>query len=339
MSKKKNIPPHSSDEEILRSLGDGVARDDVPFETDDECISAVLEEGEDIECSYIGYYNGYVSERDSDELETVVMVYAFNDLYYVMCGDDVFDLELITKSKEEAIRFANDIPRQNDPVEKQIENMHAAINDIDGLYYDPKSDHWNVKYQRSMLIEKARELDGQEIRREVARFNAFTTDLEENHGIHVISVYKKPRGWNDNQRYYVFELHAGSHYYEKEAHIPSNMQGKKRYPIDFFAQKWIAELEAQAKADEAGRQRLQQLEENATMPFGYDTFRHLAAYLSKSNALENCDGTLSMTKRWLEESMPKGFDIENAILYIRRCGGFCDCEVLLNADSPEYWGK
>ena len=53
--------------------------------------------------------------------------------------------------------------------------------------------------------------------------------------------------------------------------------------------------------------------------------------------VKGCDGTLSKTDMWINEN---GFPEEERLYilcFLRKHGGFCDCEVLMNASEPNVW--
>jgi hypothetical protein len=59
------------------------------------------------------------------------------------------------------------------------------------------------------------------------------------------------------------------------------------------------------------------------------TFGELFDYLNnKLSAGENCDNTLRLTKAFAKQQR---LDVDELTEELERCGGFCDCEVLLNA--------
>lgn len=47
----------------------------------------------------------------------------------------------------------------------------------------------------------------------------------------------------------------------------------------------------------------------------------------------NCDNTLRLTAQWLSDH---DHDIASAYLWLRRLGGYCDCEVLLNVEPKIF---
>lgn len=71
-------------------------------------------------------------------------------------------------------------------------------------------------------------------------------------------------------------------------------------------------------------------------PFDLNKADEMFGYISKKLDENNgCDGTLRFTTKWLVQHY-KG-EIEAAINFIMNHGGFCDCEVLMNASKEEYW--
>lgn len=56
--------------------------------------------------------------------------------------------------------------------------------------------------------------------------------------------------------------------------------------------------------------------------------------LRRERALEKCDTTLRLVKGWLKE---QGLAFERVEAWLHENGGYCDCEVLLNAEPA--WRK
>ena len=157
----------------------------------------------------------------------------------------------LTTSEEKAKNYYDNVSYQDKPIQLQIKEAHAILDDeIPGLWFDVKGDcfgySWNVKYLDNLIIEKTPHLDPDEIRKRVKQYNEFVEKCKEK-GIAVVSVYKKPRAWNDNQRYYVFNLLSDNHYYKHEAHIASKLQHKKRIVLDFFKEEWFESMDQQNK--------------------------------------------------------------------------------------------
>ena len=59
-------------------------------------------------------------------------------------------------------------------------------------------------------------------------------------------------------------------------------------------------------------------------------FRHLGELLEQ----DGCDNTMRLTAEYLQASGECG-DLDEALDWLARRGGFCDCEVLLNVEPPD----
>lgn len=77
----------------------------------------------------------------------------------------------------------------------------------------------------------------------------------------------------------------------------------------------------------------------ANAPFDLNKADEMFGYISKKLDENNgCGGTLRFTTEWLAQHYKgDGKKIESALDFIMRHGGFCDCEVLMNASKGEYW--
>ena len=79
-------------------------------------------------------------------------------------------------------------------------------------------------------------------------------------------------------------------------------------------------------------------------PFSYNKATKLFKYLKtmirfdeKTLTVTGCDGTLNKTAQWLEDNGYTGNDELYALCFLRNRGGYCDCEVLMNAAEPYNW--
>lgn len=74
-------------------------------------------------------------------------------------------------------------------------------------------------------------------------------------------------------------------------------------------------------------------------PFDLEKADEMFGYISKKLDENNgCDGTLRFTTEWLEHHFRKNAEkVNDALDFIMNHGGFCDCEVLMNASNEEYW--
>ena len=133
------------------------------------------------------------------------------------------------------------------PMRKRISDVRTKLGELaNDIWIDIRPSIfddvlYNVKYQDCLIIEKVRSLDVDEITREVKRFNAFRDKLMAN-GYRLIELYKQPRVWNDNQRYYGFVFLVNDNEYEISGHIKSMFQNRERYPIDFLPKDWKEQL-------------------------------------------------------------------------------------------------
>lgn len=88
-------------------------------------------------------------------------------------------------------------------------------------------------------------------------------------------------------------------------------------------------------------------EAETVCPFPFAVARQLRDDLNKkirlvtgrdgSPSIVGCDGTLRYTKAWLHQYLNSPEEEENACRYLKEQGGYCDCEVLLNAIDEETW--
>ena len=96
----------------------------------------------------------------------------------------------------------------------------------------------------------------------------------------------------------------------------------------------------QIDKDERLRRRaiLHQLKEKertqfiASVPAPKSTIRELFEYLDSSDS--PCDNTLSQTQGFLKE---RGIPEEKVVPWLEEHGGYCDCEVLANAE--DVWNQ
>ena len=85
----------------------------------------------------------------------------------------------------------------------------------------------------------------------------------------------------------------------------------------------------------------------ANAPFDYKTAQEMFDYIASRVVVDKsnsdippivCDGSLANTLKWLSEHFNGNLEkIDSAIDFLMNNGGFCDCEVLMNASKGEYW--
>ena len=169
---------------------------------------------------------------------------AFNEYDGIGC-DPTF--EYYVGTKDEAMRRFDNIRYNEPPMRKRIADVKEQLDGIaDDIWIDAKTGmydvvRYNVKYKGYLIIEKAPDLNAEEIIREAKRFDEFNAALRKD-GYILEELYKMPRAWNDNQRYYGFVFTVNYDQYEIPGHIKSKLQGKERYPIDFLPADWKTDL-------------------------------------------------------------------------------------------------
>ena len=306
-------------------------------ESSDEILTALLEDGDEICGKANGYVKPFCYESNCEDL-VYVQVRKLNGDYYVMVEDGwTSEIVLETNDKDEAVEYFNNLQPEYESIEKQIEKTKEALSNINGLYFDAKYNSWNVKYNYNMLIEKTQELSVPEIRAAVKLYNDTCIALKEQ-GITLNSLYKKPRERNNNQRYYVFEFEIDGELVSKEVHIPSKMQHKERCPIrDFFRMDWVSELKATAEWQKQERAEIFAKRKITPPPFEYEKALELKNWLVNKNILFICEGNLRHTEKWLRKNCNSLQEVENALEFVQLHGGYCDCEVVMNAISEEEW--
>jgi hypothetical protein len=93
----------------------------------------------------------------------------------------------------------------------------------------------------------------------------------------------------------------------------------------------------EASMDKARKKQLKkavrQQERKATyaaLPLPVFQLRELFQMLDVQLPRQPCDHTRRLTKAWLEE---RGHDVAQVFAWLDTVGGFCDCEVLFNAEQ------
>ena len=297
-------------------------------------------------------YSDYESANMSEPygLENVLYVAEYDGVYYLLeeyaCGDSADFLENIPEiyqSKEEVDKRIEGIKRSNvPPLDDLIFNVKEK------LPYDPSNvyiKYWGgipgsfrVYYKHLLVIEHLYHLTAETIENAVERLASF---MKEN-DILLEELYKLPREWNDNQRYYLISGSSGLGFFREKIHIPSRLQGRERYPIDVILQDKSGFLD-RVKANEKKqvdrlRERLENQAESSENPesvLSKEEKLSLLDYLLEQHVMSACDGTLILTESWLEKMGICGDRKDAVVKEIQNGGGYCDCEVLINYLSPE----
>ena len=69
---------------------------------------------------------------------------------------------------------------------------------------------------------------------------------------------------------------------------------------------------------------------NTTKILTKDEIKEMLGYINEMVIKNDCDGTLKYTEKWLKNKVKKE-EIEVILEEIQAAGGYCDCEVLMNA--------
>ena len=80
----------------------------------------------------------------------------------------------------------------------------------------------------------------------------------------------------------------------------------------------------------AGRKARKRTRLRARPPLPDQQMQALFDMLHGELALEKCDNTLRLVKRWLKEQK---LPFEPVEAWLNENGGYCDCEVVLNAEA------
>lgn len=73
-------------------------------------------------------------------------------------------------------------------------------------------------------------------------------------------------------------------------------------------------------------------------PFDYETAEQMFDYIAERLDGDECHGDLRYTEHWLRDV--KHLDdaqVRDVIDFLESHGGYCDCEVLLNASDEGSW--
>ena len=219
--------------------------------------TTILEDTEDLEEKEIGFSNECDYLNNGNEQDKVVL--AKRDNFYIVYGtgevvDDFgFDtdiIQIVTNNYEEAKKYFDSIELKTENPKDKIRKVREKLGELsESIWIDIKDNgfgvYYNIKYCDRLLIEKAQDLDAELIRQQAERYDNLDEELREK-GITISDLYKAPRKWNDNQRYYLFSFTKGSDEFEELAHIPSKMQHKMRLVLDYYKPSWLEEIAEEA---------------------------------------------------------------------------------------------
>jgi hypothetical protein len=180
------------------------------------------------ETHYLGKYNGkYLSWRDEfiDGIESDYQLKVFNTL-------------------EEAKIYFDSLERY--PSAYEIADIFNKSNESYCL--EVRYDHFDLYYENCLIAEYIDLNSRMEnvLHDAISQFEEFVNKVSKNK-LYLCGIYKE-RGWNDNQRYYIFEFEdEKENGMEKElkVHIPSVYQHRMRVSFNFlkdnYLESWLKE--------------------------------------------------------------------------------------------------
>ena len=336
---------------------------DLGFEAEEELVNYILDESEEIESRNLGYFTEeglYEALHRRDDFGEARLFLGTDRKYFFVWENSEMvnnwseintDIDLgIFDTLEEARDYYNSVEEGERPPQEQIAAIKEEINEpllwIDAKYSD-FAIKYNIKYNYLMVSEKVLQLSAEKVTSDLEKFKTYLEQLKSN-GIEVNELYKLPREWNDNQRYYKMSFEYKGHSISMTAHIASKLQHKERFIPDFFpVEKVTAFAEQEYKTQLQARVQWEEDEKEIAergVPFDYDTANQLGEYLSNrihiSFGHTDCDGTLRYTKNFLKKKLRFEKDsLRYTEKWIQHHGGFCDCEVLMNVLDEIYWNK
>ena len=336
----------------------------LPFDNDDELMVYLFEECEAIDSKGIGFvsrdaaYDSYIP-HDVEE-DVAVLVGNDKDNLYVIYVEDCRDgwctdlIEGVFHNKEEALDAFGKLERQEENPKDVLFNLKKALKDDVWINVEMMSFGYgfNIEFNDRMILEKYVREDAEDLQAEIDRCKKLDDKLKAQ--VAYINSILKSKEFRGYQRYYVFEISVDGVDCTKEAHIPSRMQNTaNRKVLDFFKESWIDEIReefkqeiTENKARWAETSRIYQYIEThecSKPPFDYKTAQKLFSYLENKlsfsmEGVSGCDGTMRLTKQWLMDVLHLDSEkTDYALAFLQKNGGFCDCEVLLNASEPEIW--
>ena len=334
---------------------------DLGFETEDELINYILDESDILESRNLGYYTreGLLeSLHHKDDFGEACLYLGTDNKYFFVWensemvhgwSDINLDVDLgVFSSHEEAKNYFDSVKDGERPPIEQILNIKDEIEDP-SLWIDAKSSDftvkYNIKYDYLLVSENVLKISTEKVSFDLDKFRIYLDKLK-NRGIEVTELYKLPRKWNDNQRYYIISFEYQGHTISKTAHIASKLQHKERFTPEFFPVDELVSYAEQEYKNQIQSQVIWEEEEleiaERGIPFDYDTAKQLKKYLSDriqiSFSPSKCDGTLRYTKNYLKKKLSHGKDdARYAEKWIVHHGGCCDCEVLMNVMDKKNW--
>lgn len=340
------------------------------FESEDEAWDAIFEDLVIAEERSLGHdswgraYSEYEEDRAEVGFSKLANKYAVVKKSYPFDGEFIIVEAWLCDSKEEAMKIFNDYSVGFQTQEKEILKFKEAIG-LQNIWLDAKDFGYgdsfcvNVKYKDKLLIEYLLSQNADQVRKQVERYEALRARLDEV-GLSLVELYKA-REQKGNQRCYVFSfVGADGEEYEYRRTLGSSLQNTgDRLVLDYLNEKWLNELieceranGTKQKAEARQREALAMWDDvdvydkkhpASCAPVSYEDIQPLFSYLEskiypeKDTTHNFCDGSIRLTRAWLEAHMKD--QMLPVLSYIRKNGGFCDCEVLFNAAEKNCWRK
>ena len=238
-----------------------IGLDEESLHNDDGKWDEILESATDLEYKDLGFENQADYLDHNNEQERAFLM-RYDDLFIVAdwgavvdrngCGG-VYDW-LVTRNEKEAREYFDSLELLSAPPQDEIKaakNSEVLRPYSDEIWIDARTEtfygvQYNVKYKGFLIVEKAWDLDPLEIARQIRKLEEILNTLRKE-DIVLIALYKEPREWNNNQRYYAFEFERNGWEVDEKAHIPSKLQGKVRFPLDYFQTAWIDEIKQESE--------------------------------------------------------------------------------------------
>lgn len=178
-------------------------------------------------------------DRDTSEAIEFLLQHDGKYIAWQMCGisngygEDSVLPEVFDNLKDAEKAFERQIEANERPIMQQIFAAKAELPyDPYDTYIKPWSSmecSFRVYYKRLMVLDHAHGIDPEQIQEAVEKLIAF----EKQHNVTVTELYKLPREWNNNQRYYQVSVrdNDSGKCSELKVHIPSKLQHRTRMPI------------------------------------------------------------------------------------------------------------
>ena len=261
--------------------------------------------------------------------------------------DDVIVYDTLEEAKKDFDSIKYGLPT----IKNLIESLKEELDD-NKIWIDVKHSFYSrfdmdVKYDGNLILEKGGNLTAEKIKNAVEKYKNFKKNISEC-GANVMSIYKLPREWNDNQRYYAIEFcNDDGFYWTEKIHIPSRLQHKMRYTVDVIREcfcktegslsDYFQKKKEELIAEQAeNRKRYQYLETHNMdqLPFDREKAKSLEKYVAKKMGKDprnyKCDGSLRHTRKWIKKNVNGEEEQIYAECFLMKHGGYCDCEVLMN---------